>query len=71
MLPSTPPVESRFLCMGCQAMVMMSFSWPRNRRTSRIMRRSKMRAVWSRAHVASRFPWAGSNMVFDIGFLCP
>src|SRR5690242_16688629 len=71
MLPSTPPVDSRFLCMGCQAMVMMSFSWPRSSRTSRIMRRSKMRAVWSRAQVASRLPWAGSNMVLEMGFLWP
>ena len=44
-------------------------SWPRRRHKSRIMRRSNIRAVWSRAHVARSWPLVGSNAVFEIVFL--
>lgn len=69
MLPSDPPVVSNDTWKGCQVRVEMSFSWPRRRQMSRIMRRSNIRAVWSLAHVARSWPLVGSNAVLDMVFL--
>lgn len=72
MLPSPPPVERREEWMGCQVRVEISFaSLPRSRQMSRIMRRSKTRAVWSRPQVARSWPFMGSNFVRARVFLWP
>ena len=69
MLPSMPPVERREAWKGCQVRVEISFSLPRRRQMSRIIRRSNIRAVWSRPLVARSWPLTGSNLVFETVFL--
>ena len=85
MLPSEPPTESIEEWIGCHVKVDADASFslsgpldsaergskPLSRHTSRIMRRSNSRAVWSRAHVASKCPLWRSKATFDIVFLCP
>ena len=45
MLPSIPPVERREAWKGCHVRVEISFSLPRSKHMSRIIRRSNIRAV--------------------------
>lgn len=71
MLPSTLPVDKIEGCFGCHVRVDISFWWPRSKQTSRIIRRSNIRAVWSRAQVANSWPLVGSKLVFETVFLCP
>jgi len=71
MEPSPPPVLRSEEWMGCQARVEISFSWPLRRQMSRIIRRSKTRAVWSRAEVARHWPLTLSKRVFVMVFLWP
>jgi hypothetical protein len=66
--PSDPP-ETRTGWTGCQATEQTSFLWPLSTRNSFRARMSKIRTVWSREPVASRFPFGDQAMAWIV-FLC-